>query len=103
MTTKIIELEGGILLEVDVPSEQIEEISGGVYKKVNSTINKIKPIIINTCKPIIAAWDELNREAPIEEVNIELGLSFESEGNVYITKAKAGANLTIKFILKRKE
>ena len=38
----------------------------------------------------------------IEQAEIQLGLSFEAEGNLYITKAKGNANLTIKLTLKPK-
>lgn len=38
----------------------------------------------------------------IEQAEIELGLSFEGEGNLYITKSKAGASLTVKLTLKPK-
>ena len=48
MATKLIELEDGALLEIYVPGEQVEQISGGMSNKVNSSLNKIKPILINT-------------------------------------------------------
>ena len=67
MTTQLIQLEDGTLMEVE------------------------------------AAWQELNKEMTIAETQIELGLSFEGEGNVYVTKATAGANLTITMTLKPPE
>lgn len=103
MATKLIELEDGTLLEIDVLGEQVEQISGGMADKVNSSLNKIKPILINTCKPITAAWRELNQDVHIEKAEIELGLSFEGEGNIYVTKAKAGANLIVRLVLNRKD
>lgn len=103
MATKLIKLEDGTLIEVEVPGDQIEQISGGMADKVNSSLNKIKPILVNTCKQITAAWSELNQDMDIEQAEVELGLSFEGEGNVYVTKLTAGANLTIKLILKPRE
>ena len=103
MATKLVELEDGILVEIDVPGEQIEQISGGMAKRVTATIDKIKPILINTCKPITEAWQELNQDVNIEQAEIELGLSFEGEGNIYVTKTKAGANLVVKLVLKPKD
>lgn len=100
MASKLIELEDGTLVEIEVPSDQAEHISGGVADKVDGTLDKIKPILINTCKPINAAWAELNKDMNIEQAEIELGLSFEGEGNIYVTKTKAGANLIVKLILK---
>jgi hypothetical protein len=39
----------------------------------------------------------------IEQAEIELGLSFEGEGNLYVTKSKLGANLTVKLVLTPKD
>jgi len=100
MATKLVELKDGTLVEVEVIGEQVESISGSIADKVETTLDRIKPILLNACKPITSVWKELSQNTPIEQAEIEIGLSFEGEGNIYITKAKAGANLTIKLILK---
>ena len=53
-----------------------------------------------TIKPVSSAWSEISKEVHIEQAEVELGLSFEGEGNIYITKAKAGAKLNIKLTIK---
>ncbi|MEH2424265.1 MAG: CU044_2847 family protein [Nostoc sp.] len=100
MSTKLIRLDDGTLVEVEVPEEQARQISGGFADKVDATFDKIKPILVKTCKPIAAAWKEINQEMNIEQAEVQIGLSFEGEGNLYITKSKASANLTIKLVLK---
>ena len=100
MATKLIELEDGLLVEVEVPEDQAQQISGGLADRVSSTFNKIRPLLVKTCRPVAAAWQELSREMEIEQAEVELGLSFEGEGNLYITKSTAGANLTVKLVLK---
>ncbi len=100
MSTKLIRLDDGTLVEVEVPEEQAQQISGGFADKVDATFDRIKPILIRTCKPIAAAWSEINQEMNIEQAEVQIGLSFEGEGNLYITKSKASANLTIKLVLK---
>jgi hypothetical protein len=99
VATKLIELEDGILCEIDIPGEQIEQIPGGMANKISSSLSKIKPVLLNVCSSITAGWKELSQDVYIEKAEIELGLSFEGEGNVYITKSKVGANLTIKLFL----
>ena len=103
MATKLIELADGTLIEVEVPSDQAQQISGGFADKVSATFDKIHSILVKTCRPITAAWQEINQDLDIEQAEIELGLSFEGEGNLYVTKSKAGANLTIKLVLKPRE
>lgn len=103
MATKLVQLDDGTLIEVEALSNQVQEISGGFADKVSANFDKIRPILIKTCRPLIDAWNELNKEMSIQQAEIEVGLSFEGEGNLYITKSKAGANLTIKLVLKPKE
>jgi hypothetical protein len=102
MATKLIQLEDGTLVEVEVPPDQAQQISGGFADRVNETFDKVRPILVNTCRPIAAAWKEISKEMEIEQAEVQLGLSFEGEGNLYITKSKAGANLTVKLVLKPK-
>lgn len=102
MATKLIKLEDGTLVEVEVPEDQAKQISGSAADRVSTTFDKIKPILVKTCQPIAAAWQELNQEMHIEQAEIEIGFSFEGEGNVYVTKAKAGSNLKVKLVLKPK-
>ena len=103
MATKLIELEDGTLVEVKVEPGQAQPIAWGPANKVSTTFDKIRPLLAKTCRPVADALKELNQEIHIEQAEIVLGLSFEGEGNLFITKSKARANLTIKLILKHKE
>jgi hypothetical protein len=59
MATKLIELEDGTLVEVEVSPDKAQAISGGFADKVNQTFDKIRPILVRTCRPIAAAWKEI--------------------------------------------
>ena len=100
MATKLIRLEDGTIMEVDAPGKQSVQIAFGAPERVDAAIDKIKPIIINAIRPLSLAWKEISQEVYIEQAEVEFGLSFEGEGNIYITKARAGANLNIKLTLK---
>ena len=102
MATKLIELEDGTLVEIEIPMGQPQQIAGSAADKVKATLDKIQPLLIKICHPVTAAWKEISQDMPIEQAEIELGLSFEGEGNIYVTKSKVGANLTIKLVLKPK-
>jgi len=62
---------------------------------------KIEPVLISVCQPVARAWQGMAGSLDIESVEIELGLSFEGEGNVFVSKAKAGANLTVRLTVVR--
>lgn len=104
MATKLIRLEDGTLIEVEVSPGEAQQIAGGsMAKKVNSTFDKIKPTLINACRPITEVWQELNKDMHISQAEVEIGLSFAVEGDIYIAKSKADANLKVKLTLKPKE
>ena len=102
MATKLIELEDGILMEVAAPDDEIEQISGGGVDQVNAHMDKIKPLLLKACQPIASVWSELNKDLYIDQVQVSLGLGFEAEGNVFITRAKGSANLNITLTMKPK-
>ena len=102
VANKLIELEDGTLVEVEVPEDQAKQISGGFADRVSNTFDRIRPVLVKTCRPIAEAWQEINQDMEIEQAEVEIGLSFEGEGNLYVTKSKAGANLTVKLVLKPK-
>lgn len=102
MGTKLIRLEDGALVEVEVQEDEVQEISDRTAQRVNATFDKIKPILLNACRPIVEVWEELNQDMQVDAAEVELGFSFEGEGNIYITKMKASSNLNVKLILKPK-
>ena len=103
MATRLIELEDGILVEAEVPEDEAKPISTNVIKEVKSSFAKVKPILVSISRPIAEAWQEINQDMDIEQAEVEVGFNFEGEGNLYITKGKAGANLKVKLVLKPKQ
>lgn len=100
MPSKLIELEDGILVEVETRTGESREISGGFAEKVDSALDRIQPIMIKACRPILAMCRELENDNQIESAEVELGFSFEAEGNVYLAKMKSGANIVVKLKVK---
>lgn len=100
MASKLIKLSDGTLVEIDVPDAQARQIASGVAEKVDAALEKIGPVLLKICSTVTEAWKGLDKDIQVEGAEIELGLSFEGEGNLYITKSKAGANLTIHLKMK---
>jgi hypothetical protein len=98
--TKLIELADGTLIEVSVRPGEVRQISGGLAEKVASGFDKVSDLIARVCNPVFATCMEMSKTTKVDQAEIELGLSFEAEGNVYITKVKGRANLTVKFIVR---
>ncbi|GAC1403675.1 MAG: hypothetical protein NVS4B12_16000 [Ktedonobacteraceae bacterium] len=100
MATKLIELKDGTLVEVEALETGAQQIAGSLADHVDATLDKLKPILLKACQPVAQAVKEIRDQVDLDQVEIELGLSFESEGNLYITKASLGANLLIRMTLK---
>ncbi len=100
MSTRLIRLADGTLVEAEVLPNEAQPINAGAAKQVEKSIDRIGPILVNVCKPISAAWQQISQDMDVEHAEVELGLSFEGEGNLYVTKATAGANLVVKLTLK---
>lgn len=105
MATRLIELENGILVEAEVSEDEAEATatSTNLIKGVKSAFAKVKPILISISRPIAEAWQEINKDMEIEQAEVEVGLNFEGQGNIYIAKGKGGTNLKVKLVLKPKK
>ena len=93
MPTELIRLDDGAVVEVDLKEGEMRPASGAM-KRVTATLNAICPLILYACKPIQAMGQQLPL-LRVDEMEVELGLSFEGEGNVFLVKSKAGANLVV--------
>ncbi len=99
MSDQLIELEDGLLVEVDVPDDQVNQIAGGVSGQVDKAIDTVKPVLLKACRPVVSVWQELNKEMSIDNAEVELQLGFSAEGSVFLAKSKGNANLKIKLSL----
>ncbi len=103
MASRLIKLEDGTFVEVEAAGDEVQQISGGAAEKVNATLDKIKDSLLKTCQPFVAAVKDLRKDVDLEQVEVEVGFSFDVEGNIYITKATIGANVLVRMTLKNKE
>ena len=101
MGTKLIRLEDGILVEVEASGNEVQAVAG-FADSVDATFSKIKPVLLKACRPVVSALRDMSNEIDIEQAEIEVGFSFEGEGNVYVAKAKLGANVIVRMTLKSK-
>ncbi len=100
MSSELVEMEG-ILVEADIDEEQPRKIAGGMAKRVQGTLDKIRPILIGVCEPVSKAWEEMkDKNIAVEQAEVQLSLGFEGSGDIYVVKGKANANLTVKMTLK---
>jgi hypothetical protein len=90
--TKLLELHDGTIVEVEVrPGDaQVNAVQG-----MSKSLDAIRPVLQGVAESVGAIWQDMNRDLEIETAEIVFGLSFEGEGNIFITRASTTANLTI--------
>jgi len=94
----LIRLSGDadLLVEASVSESQGAFASGEIpIHRLDSALAAIESTLIAVSKPIQAVCRELNRDFGVEEVEVELSLGFEAEGNIFITKMTGQANLKV--------
>ena len=57
----------------------------------------------SVCNPIADICHNMNQKFNVKNFVVKIGLSFEAEGNIYITKSKAEANLEVTMTIKPKQ
>lgn len=104
MSTKLIELEDGLLVEVEAsPEESPRQIAAGAAREVAGSMSAAQDLLLKAVQPIASVWDELNKDLTIEQVEIELALGFEAEGNLFLVKGTGNANICFKLTAKPKQ
>ena len=105
MSKKLIELNNGLMVEVEVSESEIEMISGGdeMVSKVQASMGTVETMLIQSVEPIINTYNTLNQEVTLEKAEVEIGIGFSAEGNVFVAKGSASANLKVKLVLSPKQ
>jgi hypothetical protein len=104
MAKKLIELDNGLVMEVEIPQSEIEMISssGEMVERVDKSISAVKEVLIKSVEPITEAYNALNQDMILEKAEVEIGIGFSAEGNIFVASGKASANLKVKLVLSPK-
>ncbi len=102
MSNQLIELEDQLLVEVELPPNQVQQIAGGMPEQVDKAIDSVRPLLLKVCQPLTAVWSELNKDMSISGAEVELQLGFSASGSVFLAKASGNANLKIKLTISPK-
>ncbi|MCU0289251.1 MAG: hypothetical protein MUF15_23000 [Acidobacteria bacterium] len=105
-------VNGSIFVEVpeedcpsvaEMPMEELTLRGAKTIRSISQNIDQafddvIKNKIIENCKTILSALEEIKSlPLPPENCNVEFGLQFNGQGDIYIAKISAQANFKISF------
>ena len=96
----IIELKDGIAVEVDASFDQIEQVGNAVMQQVEKSLNQIGEVSQVIVRSISESLNSFTSSMSFQSLEVEYGLSFTGEGNVYIAKLSTSTSVKIKLALK---
>ncbi|MEZ5040155.1 MAG: CU044_2847 family protein [Saprospiraceae bacterium] len=100
--TKLIKLKDGTLVEVTDLSDRMQKISNKNAEKVEKGLEQIEPLFQRAIDSVVKNISWETDSLLIDQIEIELGMGFEAEGNIYVVKGKGSANFNVKFCIKPK-
>ena len=99
--TKVIPLEGDLSVEVKLDQDALEKLSSDpLASKLGKGMALIRDAIQILAVEAAESARELRHKFDLTELEIEAGLGFQAEGNVFLVKGSGNANLKVKFKIK---
>ncbi len=103
MSTELIELKDGLLVEVQAnPQDEPRQIVAGAAGRVDGAMEQARALLLKAVEPVATVWDDLNRHVTVDQVEIELGFGFEATGKLFIAQGTGKANVNFKLTVRPK-
>lgn len=103
MPTELVELQDGILVEIQSdPREEAKQCCAVEAQRVEGAMAAAKDLLLKAVQPVVSVWSELNRDLAVDQVVIELGLGFEGSGKLFIVQGTGKANVSFKLTMRAK-
>lgn len=94
---KIITLNNGLQIEIDVNENEAIEISDTGF--VDSSIDKIQSLLGKVCIPIAESINQLSSNINVESTKVTIGVKVGVEGNLFVAKSTGEANIKVEMTL----
>jgi hypothetical protein len=102
MPTRIMRLSEGTLVEIESREFDAELISGGIVERISPSLQNLGSLVSTTLEPLSKLIREASARAPeLKSIELEFGIALEAEGNLFITRSRANANLSLRLVLGR--
>lgn len=103
MATELVKLKDGILVEIQAdPNDTPRQVVAGAAHQVEGAMDAVKDLLLKAVKPVTEIWSQLSQDVIIDQAVIELGLSFEASGKLFIVQGSGKANVNFKVTVRSK-
>ena len=104
MATKFLEFKDGVIVEIGGPSDVRKQMHTASADQIDTTMDIVGTMLSRILVPIRNSFaglqESLNVPVAVDSADVELGLSFSAEGNLFVTKSKAEGALKVKITFK---
>lgn len=97
--SQIIHFADGIMVEIAASPDRTAPISGKSAERVPYAFQAATEMVAGVIRSFLASTSKELVAVGIKEAEIEFGIGFSLEGNIYVTKTKAEGNIGIRFKL----
>jgi Trypsin-co-occurring domain 1 len=103
MAREILELntEKGqtILVAVDIPEAAVDWVvtpGEPPMKKLDRNFDEVKDAIVQGCRPLSQAFEQIHQEMHATDAEVEFGINFTPKGNIYLAESPDLASIKVR-------
>jgi hypothetical protein len=104
VATTYLQFRDDIIVEIGSPSDGKREMHAANAEQVDTTMEMVGQMLSRILAPIGDAFkhlhDVLDVPIAVEGAEVEIGLAFSAEGNIFVAKSKAEGTLGVKVTFK---
>ena len=93
---QLIKFKEGITVEVAENPNRVQAVSGKAADKVASGFESATEVLSSIIKTVSRSIKKELEAAGVAEAELEFGVGFSIEGNIYITKTTGEGNLSVR-------
>jgi hypothetical protein len=93
---QLIRFADGVLVEVAQNPNPIAPVSGKAADRMSQAFQAAAEVISGVLRAVVGSSARALRESGAGEAEIEFGVGFSIEGNIYVTKATGEGNITVR-------
>jgi Trypsin-co-occurring domain 1 len=92
----IVRFADGVLVEITRNPTPAEPVAGKAVERANQAFQAAAEVLATALKAIVSPVQRAVRDSGAKEAELEFGVAFTVEGNIYVTKVTGEGNITIK-------
>ena len=92
----LIRFADGVMVEVSQNPDPISPVSGKSAERMTQAFQAAAEVVSGMLRALVSTSARALRDAGAAEGEIEFGVGFSIEGNVYVTKATGEGNISVR-------